>query len=477
MVYGQFTDENKYEKLTIQHNIQHMKPRITANEKENPIIVGLDIGTTKICVTVGRRSGTNKIELLGVGKAESAGVNRGVVANIQKTVGSIREAVAIAEGQSNVDIKVVNVGIAGQHIKSIQHRGILTKNDDDEIGRLDVERLISDMYKLVLPPGEEIIHVLPQEFTIDNEPGIKEPIGMAGRRMEANFHIISGRVTDIKNIKKCVDNSDLEVSSLVLEPLASSEAVLDEEEKMAGVVLVDIGGGTTDVAIFHEGIIRHTAVIPLGGNIVTEDIRQGCAVLRNQAEQLKVRYGSALADENKDNEVICVPGIRGRDSKEISVKNLAFIIQARMEEIIEHVYYEIKSSGYEDKLIAGIVITGGGAQLKHLVQLVEYITGIDCRIGYPNEYLAKTDMLNKQSFDEMKSPMYATSIGLLIKGIQTVEEDEATQQEVVYKSPDRSKVKEITQTANKKESWFTKIISDFIKDDSGIDDDSFIGKK
>jgi len=477
LVYGQFTDENKYEKLTIQHNIQHMKPRITANEKENPIIVGLDIGTTKICVTVGRRSGTNKIELLGVGKAESAGVNRGVVANIQKTVGSIREAVAIAEGQSNVDIKVVNVGIAGQHIKSIQHRGILTKNDDDEIGRLDVERLISDMYKLVLPPGEEIIHVLPQEFTIDNEPGIKEPIGMAGRRMEANFHIISGRVTDIKNIKKCVDNSDLEVSSLVLEPLASSEAVLDEEEKMAGVVLVDIGGGTTDVAIFHEGIIRHTAVIPLGGNIVTEDIRQGCAVLRNQAEQLKVRYGSALADENKDNEVICVPGIRGRDSKEISVKNLAFIIQARMEEIIEHVYYEIKSSGYEDKLIAGIVITGGGAQLKHLVQLVEYITGIDCRIGYPNEYLAKTDMLNKQSFDEMKSPMYATSIGLLIKGIQTVEEDEATQQEVVYKSPDRSKVKEITQTANKKESWFTKIISDFIKDDSGIDDDSFIGKK
>ncbi|TJZ50809.1 cell division protein FtsA [Sphingobacterium olei] len=454
-----------------------MKPRITANEKENPIIVGLDIGTTKICVTVGRRSGTNKIELLGVGKAESAGVNRGVVANIQKTVGSIREAVATAEGQSNVDIKVVNVGIAGQHIKSIQHRGILTKSDDDEIGRVDVERLISDMYKLVLPPGEEIIHVLPQEFTIDNEPGIKEPIGMAGRRMEANFHIISGRVTDIKNIKKCVDNSDLEVSSLVLEPLASSEAVLDEEEKMAGVVLVDIGGGTTDVAIFHEGIIRHTAVIPLGGNIVTEDIRQGCAVLRNQAEQLKVRYGSALADENKDNEVICVPGIRGRDSKEISVKNLAFIIQARMEEIIEHVYYEIKSSGYEDKLIAGIVITGGGAQLKHLVQLVEYITGIDCRIGYPNEYLAKTDMLNKQSFDEMKSPMYATSIGLLIKGIQTVEEDEATQQEVVYKNPDKLKVKEITQTTNKKESWFTKIISDFIKDDSGIDDDSFIGKK
>ncbi|WP_149914061.1 MULTISPECIES: cell division protein FtsA [Sphingobacterium] len=455
-----------------------MKPRITDIEKENPIIVGLDIGTTKICVTVGRRSGTNKIELLGVGKAESAGVNRGVVANIQKTVFSIREAVSSAEGQSNVDIKVVNVGIAGQHIKSIQHRGILTKSDDDEINRLDVERLISDMYKLVLPPGEEIIHVLPQEFTIDNEPGIKEPIGMAGRRMEANFHIISGRVTDIKNIKKCVDNSDLEVSSLVLEPLASSEAVLDEEEKMAGVVLVDIGGGTTDVAIFHEGIIRHTAVIPLGGNIVTEDIRQGCAVLRNQAEQLKVRYGSALADENKENEVICVPGIRGRDSKEISVKNLAYIIQARMEEIIEHVYYEIKASGYEDKLIAGIVITGGGAQLKHLVQLVEYITGIDCRIGYPNEYLAKTDMLNKQTLEEMKSPMYATSIGLLIKGIQTVEDEQnMASEERELKKPRKEKVGEIAEKQSKKESWFTKIISEFIKDNQEIDDETYIGKK
>lgn len=456
-----------------------MKPRMTEIEKDSPIVVGLDIGTTKICVTVGRRSGSNKIELLGVGKAESAGVNRGVVANIQKTVQSIREAVSSAEGQSNVDIKIVNVGIAGQHIKSIQHRGILTKHDDDEIGRIDVERLISDMYKLVLPPGEEIIHVLPQEFTIDNEPGIKEPIGMAGRRMEANFHIISGRVTDIKNIKKCVDNSDLEVSELVLEPLASSEAVLDEEEKLAGVVLVDIGGGTTDVAIFHEGIIRHTAVIPLGGNIVTEDIRQGCAVLRNQAEQLKVRYGSALADENKENEVICVPGIRGREAKEISVKNLAYIIQARMEEIIEHVYYEIKSSGYEDKLIAGIVITGGGAQLKHLVQLVEYITGIDCRIGYPNEYLSKTEMLTKQVFEEMKSPMYATSIGLLIKGIQSIEENEAATIEGEEKTRKTTKTptEGITARVGKRESWFTKIISEFIKDNQEIDDDSFIGKK
>lgn len=397
-----------------------MEKRAVTN-KEAPIVVGLDIGTTKICVTVGRRSGENKVEVLGIGKAESSGVNRGMVANIQKTVTSIMKAIEEAESQSNVSIQVVHVGIAGQHIKSLQHRGILTRSNDSEIGRKDIEQLIEDMYKLVLPPGEEIIHVLPQEFTIDNEPGIKEPIGMAGRRIEANFHIISGLVSAVKNINKCVDNSNLVAHELILEPLASSEAVLDEKEKDAGVVLVDIGGGTTDVAIFYEGIIRHTAVIPLGGNIVTEDIKQGCAVLRNQAEQLKIKFGSALANENKENEVICVPGLRGRDHKEISVKNLAYIIEARMVEIIEHVYYEVQASGFEGKLIGGIVITGGGAQLKHLVQLVEYVTGLDCRIGYPNEHLAKNEELPKQTFEELKSPLYATGIGLLIKGIEAIE--------------------------------------------------------
>lgn len=454
-----------------------MNPKSAEIERENPIIVGLDIGTTKICVTVGRRSGGNKIELLGVGKADSAGVSRGVVANIQKTVSSILEAVEIAENQSNVDIKVVNVGIAGQHIKSIQHRGIFTKTDsDDEVTRKDIERLISDMYKLVLPPGEEIIHVLPQEFTIDNEPGIREPIGMAGRRIEANFHIISGRVTDIRNIKRCIDNSNLEVSELILEPLASSEAVLDDDEKNAGVVLVDIGGGTTDVAIFHEGIIRHTAVIPLGGNIVTEDIRQGCSVLRSQAELLKTRFGSALADENKENEVICVPGLKGREPKEISVKNLAYIIQARMEEIIEHVYYEIKSSGYENKLIGGIVITGGGAQLKHLVQLVEYITGIDCRIGFPNEYLAKNEVLPKALYEELKSPLYATSIGLLMKGIQAHEDEVETRRTPKVVKKDIESVKEVGEQQQKEHgllTWFKKLM----KDGNEIDDATFLDKK
>jgi len=454
-----------------------MGPRARENGNDNPIIVGLDIGTTKICVTVGRRSGTDKIEMLGMGKAESSGVSRGVVANIQKTVNSINEAVNAAGDQSKVTIETVNVGIAGQHIKSIQHRGILTKKNDDVVTRADVGQLISDMYKLVLPPGEEIIHVLPQEFMIDNELTTQEPIGTPGRRVEANFHIISGRVVDIRNIKRCVDSAGLEVASFVLEPIASSEAVLDEEEKTAGVVLVDIGGGTTDVAIFHEGIIRHTAVIPLGGNIVTEDVKQGCAVLRNHAELLKVRYGSALADENKENEVISVPGIRGREAKEISVKNLAHIIQARMEEIIEHVYYEIKSSGYEEKLIAGIVITGGGAQLKHLVQLVEYITGIGCRIGYPNEYLAKTDMLDKRALDELKSPMYATSVGLLIRGIQIIEEEEADRHEPMPKKSRKERMKDIAETKHKREGFLSRLFSDFISDGMEIDNDTFIGKK
>ena len=441
-----------------------MEKSISTSAQSSPIVVGLDIGTTKIVVTVGRRSDHGKIEILGIGKAVSAGVTRGVVTNIQKTVQGILQSVEEAGSQSNVNVKIVNVGIAGQHIKSLQHRGILTRRDlNTEIQHKDIDRLIEDMFKLVMPPGEEIIHVLPQEFTVDNEPGIKDPIGMAGIRLEANFHIISGHVSAVKNILKCINNAGLEAQDLILEPLASSESVLSEEEKEAGVVLVDIGGGTTDLAIFHEGIIRHTAVIPFGGNSVTEDIREGCSVMRNQAESLKTRFGSALADENKDNEIICVPGLRGREHKEISVKNLAYVIQARMEEIIEHVYYEIKSSGYEKKLIAGIVITGGGALLKHLPQLVEFVTGLDCRVGYPNEHLAKNESLPKNIYEELKSPLFATGIGLLIKGIQKGEQEIANGKNAGI--TDKSVV---TVKAKKSLGLFDKLLQSgakFIKDD------------
>jgi cell division protein FtsA len=295
---------------------------------------------------------------------------------------------------------------------------------------------------------------------------------MAGVRLEANFHIITGQVTAIKNIMKCVVQGGLETQDLILEPLASAESVLSEEEKEAGVVLVDIGGGTTDVAIFHEGLIRHTAVIPFGGNSVTEDIREGCSVMRNQAELLKTRFGSALAEENKENEIICVPGLRGREPKEISVKNLAYVIQARMEEIIDHVYYEIKSSGYEKKLIGGIVITGGGAQLKHLSQLVEYVTGLDCRIGYPNEHLAKNEELPKNVYEDLKSPMYATGIGLLIKGIEKVE----SELQKDYKVSSSAPVSSVAESSSKKNrGLFASLLEGtkkFIKDD--ISDQDFL---
>jgi cell division protein FtsA len=346
---------------------------------------------------------------------------------------------------------VVNVGIAGQHIKSIQHRGNIMRNTlEDEIKQLDIDVLVENMYKLVMQPGEEIIHVIPQEYIVDKEPGIKDPIGMSGICLEANFHIITGQVAAAKNIHKCVSKAGLEVAELILEPLASSDAVLSEEEKEAGVVLVDIGGGTTDIAIFQDGIIRHTAVIPFGGNVITEDIKEGCTIIRSQAEALKIKFGSALASENKDEEIVSIPGLRGRDPKEISLRNLASIIQARMEEIVEHIYYEIKNSGYEKKLIAGIVLTGGGAQLKHVAQLTEFITGMDTRIGYPNEHLAKNVS------EEIASPMFATGVGLVIKGFERLAKLE-------NKDDGKEKVKDkhAVQTHSKKTggSFFDKIFA------------------
>lgn len=375
------------------------------------IVVGLDIGTTKIACLVGRKLENNKIEILGIGKSESVGVQRGVVSNIEKTVESIITAVRQAEAESGVGIKIVNVGIAGQHIKSIQQRGMRTrKHNDDEIRSQDIKELINDMHQILMLPGEEIIHVLPQEFTIDGESGIKDPVGMFGVKLEANFHIISAQTSAIRNIYRCIAKAGLTVQELTLEPLASSMAVLSDEEMEAGVVLVDIGGGTTDIAIFQEGIIRHTAVIPFGGDIITQDIKHGCSILKPHAEALKVQHGSALSTET-ENAVICIPGLRGRNAKEISTKTLAAIIQARMEEIFDHVYYEIKASGYEKKLIAGIVLTGGGSQLRHMKQLVEYITGMDCRIGYPNEHVGKV------RDESILSPAFSTGVGLVIDGL------------------------------------------------------------
>jgi cell division protein FtsA len=391
---------------------------------ESEIIVGLDIGTTKIACIVGRKNEYGKIEILGFGKTESNGVKRGVVANIEDTVRSIKKAVELAEQKSGVEINVVNVGIAGQHIKSLQHRGNIMREDPEkEITATEIDRLTQNMYKLSMAPGEEIIDVIAQEYIIDGEGGIRHPIGMLGNTLEANFHIIIGQTAAAKNIFKCISKAGLETVNLILEPIASAESTLSDEEKEAGVVLVDIGGGTSDIALFQDGIIRHTAVIPFGGDVVTEDVKEGCSIINKHAEELKVKFGSALASENRDDEVVAIPGLRGRPSKEITLKNLANIIQARMEEIIEQVYFEIKNSGFEKKLIAGIVLTGGGAQLKHISQLTEFITGKDTRIGYPNEYLA-SDVP-----DEMASPMYATGIGLVIEGLKRSENEKLRREE------------------------------------------------
>lgn len=405
-----------------------------ANANNSNVVVALDIGTTKVCCIAGRRDQHGKLEILGIGKVDSEGVLRGVVSNIEKTVNAIAEATTYAKRNSNVDFKVVHVGIAGQHIKSLQHRGILTRdNDHTEISQKDIDRIISDMYKLVLPPGDKILHVIPQEYTIDNEQGILDPIGMSGIRLEANFHIITGQITASNNIFRCVERTGLKVADMTLELIASAAAVLSKEEKEAGVALVDIGGGTTDITIFQDGIIRHTAVIPFGGNVITKDIKEGCTVMTHQAEKLKIKFGSSMADEVYENRVISIPGLKGREPKEIYERNLARIIQARVEEILDYVVWEIRRSGFERKLIGGIVLTGGGALLKHIDKLTEYHTGITTRIGIPVESLAHGYQ------EQLSSPIYSTAIGLLLKAL-----DKPVLKEVTPEKP-----KEEVQNPNK----------------------------
>ena len=397
------------------------------------IVVGLDIGTTKITVLVGRKDEYGKLEILGTGKAVSNGVMRGVVANIDKTVTSIKIAVEQAKIESGIEIDEVYVGIAGQHIKSLQHRGEMVRDEiTEEISNLDLDKLRDNMFKLVTIPGEEVIHVIPQEYTVDGEDFIQDPKGMAGVKIEANFHIITAKVASVKNIMRCVKKAGLTPKNLILEPFASSVAVLDEDEKQEGVCLVDIGGGTTDIAIFLDGIIRHTAVIPFGGNVITKDIKQGIQILEKQAEMLKIKFGSAMTSSTKDNVIVSIPGLRGKDPKEVSVKNLSAIIESRMKEIIDLVNYQIKSSGFQDKLMTGIVITGGGSQLRNLPQLVSYVTGKEVRIGLPNEHLGK------DSKSIIKSPIFSTGVGLVQKGFEEVVWKDVTNNDVegVEKKPE-----------------------------------------
>jgi cell division protein FtsA len=402
------------------------------------IVVGLDIGTTKICVIVGRKNEFGKIDILGMGKSESKGVEQGVVRNIDHTVDDIKKALLEAEETSGIDIGLVNVGIAGQHIKSMQQYGqVMVANPETGITVNDVKRLESDMFKIVVPMGNKIIHVMPQEYVVDYEAGVKDPVGHSGNRLNGSFHIITAQINAINNIDKCIKRAGVELGKtdftsdqLTLEPLASSLSVLSKEELDAGVCLVDIGGGTTDIAIFQDKIIRHTAVIPFGGDIITDDIKKGLGLMTNQAEQLKVKFGKAISEKAKTNEIVSIPGLRDRPAKEISIKVLSQIIEARMSQIIEIVHAELINAGY-DKLAGGIVITGGGSQLQHVKQLFEYMTGFDTRIGTPNEHLGKC-----HNFEEVKSPKYATSVGLVLAGFIALDEREERYKSIQSKSID-----------------------------------------
>ena len=405
------------------------------------IVAAVDIGTTKIVSLVGRMNDQGRLEVLGISQTASKGVKRGVVLNIEETVNAIQTTSAEAMDQSGIRFSEVFVGIAGQHIKSVRNRGYINRDAyDEEITREDLKKLIDDMYKIPVDVGEEIIHVLPQSYIVDNETGVKNPVGMFGKRLEANFHIVIGQISSARNIGKCINRVGLDVKQLVLEPLASSAAVLTEDEKEAGVALVDIGGGTTDVAVYYDDVIRHTAVIPFGGNVITRDIKEGCAILQRQAESLKIQFGSALGDLAQEDKVVTIPGISGRDPKEISFRSLAYIIQSRMEEIIDAVIYEIENSGYMDHLSAGIVLTGGGAMLKHLNQLVKFKTGMDVRVGFPSERLAA------DTPDEVNQPMFSTSVGLLLKGLEFYEEK---QEEMVVEEIDQGEEPEEGETRSK----------------------------
>jgi cell division protein FtsA len=385
---------------------------------EAPIIVGLDIGTTKIAAIAGRKNEFGKLEILGFGKANSNGVQHGLVLNIDQTIKAIQAALENCY-QSNPDLEIgeVYVGIAGYHIKSLQTRGDIVRQDhEEEIKRSEIDQLIEQQRKTFIPASDQIIDVIPQDFFVDNNRNIKDPIGYNGVKVGANFHIITGDKNAIRNINRAVQKSGLVSKDLVLQPLASASAVMSEVDLEAGVAILDIGGGTSDLAIFSDGILKHTAVIPFGGENITNDIRLGLGVLKSQAEAMKVQFGSALADEAKSNQFITIPGLKGMPAKEISVKNLAQIIQARMSEILDFVTYHLKQVGLDNRALnGGLIITGGGSQLAHLIQLTEYVTGLNARIGYPNEHLAPNHI------EELKKPMYATCIGLILKGYSDFE--------------------------------------------------------
>lgn len=400
--------------------VQNTNKTTSESEPKQDIIVGLDIGTSKVCALVAAKDNTpNTIKILGLGIADSEGLNRGVVVNIDKTVKSIEKVIEQAEQQSGHKITEVIVGIAGDHIQSMSTRGIVAVSGaNHEISLSDVNRVIDECRNIKIPSELRVLHVIPQDFIIDGQDGILDPVGMSGVRMEANAHIVTALDTAVQNIYRCIERLGIKVKNIILEPLASSYAVLDEEEKEVGVALVDIGGGTTDIAIFEENCIRFTSVFGIAGKQVTDDIRKGLGIILNQAERIKKENGHALRSSIIQDEIFMIPGIGGRKPLEVSKSMLSQIIQPRMEEIFEFALGEIRRSGYSGKLGAGIVLTGGCSLLKGVDELAQEIFGMQVKIGFPSS------VSYSGLAPEVKNPLYSTAVGLVMFGMKDMEIDE-----------------------------------------------------
>lgn len=375
-------------------------------DKQN-LIVGLDIGTTKVCAIVGEVNDKNELDIIGLGSHPSFGLKRGVVVNIDKTVESIKSAVEEAERMAGCEIQSVIVGIAGGHIKGVSGHGMITLRNK-EVTKRDIERVIESANALMIPADREIIHVIPQEFIVDGESGIKDPVGIMGVKLEANVHIVTGQVTAAQNLVKCIHSSGMDVSDVVLEQIASSEAVLTEDEKEIGTVLIDIGGGTSDIAIFSGGSIRYSENLTLGGDHLDRDVALGLSTPLAESRKLKEKYGVALMDLVDYEDFVEVESVSGRKPKKVSRKDLASIIEPRMEEIFSLVKGEINKSGYKDLLPAGAVITGGTIKMEGTVELAEQVLGMPVRLGIPSHIGGLSDVI--------ANPIYATGVGLVQYG-------------------------------------------------------------
>ena len=384
-----------------------------AKKMDKNLIVGLDIGTSKVVAIVGEISSEDDIEIIGLGSSRSRGLKKGVVVNIESTVHSIQRAIEEAELMAGCEIHSVFAGIAGSHIRSLNSHGIVAIRDH-EVAMSDVDRVIDAARAVAIPADQKILHILPQEFVIDHQEGIKEPIGMSGVRLEAKVHIVTGAVSAAQNIIKCVRRCGLEVDDVILEQLASSYAVLTEDEKELGICLVDIGGGTTDIAVFTDGAIHHTAVIPIAGDQVTNDIAIALRTPTQHAEDIKVQYACALTQLANPEETIDVPGVGERPSRRLARQTLAEVVEPRYEELFTFVQAELRRSGFEDLIAAGIVMTGGSSKMEGVVELAEEIFHMPVRLGLPQHVSGLADVV--------KNPIYSTGVGLLLFGRKQMQE-------------------------------------------------------